>query len=253
MLACSARAVPLVYSGYAVSFSKAGFADPYLPENQDSIVHRVAITRGSSRGIFNVARESTYEDSVSPLGTAWAFPHNNPSATLSAANHDALVFAPWQTANGGGGGGPPATVDQNAVVHLIEQDIYLDIRFTGWGISTIAGGSFSYQRAVIAPSADFDRNGFIDGQDFLVWQSNFGSSDALQTEGDANFDGVVAADDLSIWQTAYGNLLPISRAVPEPGGLSLAAAVAVALLSKMHRIASRRPVGLSASLGRRGE
>ena len=33
------------------------------------------------------------------------------------------------------------------ILHLISDDIYLDIQFTGWGVGFGGGGAFSYQRA----------------------------------------------------------------------------------------------------------
>jgi hypothetical protein len=131
-------------------------------------------------------------------------------------------------------------VDQNAVVHLIELDIYLDIRFTSWGTTSTFGGSFSYQRAAITPSADFDRNGVVDGQDFLSWQQNFGATGALQTDGDADFDGAVTAQDLNIWHASYGNASPAFRAAPEPGSSALCAAAALAPLLSRTSAARRR-------------
>ncbi len=224
-----APAAPLVYTGYEVSFAKEAFADSTLPENQDSILIGVAITRGDSRGIYNIAQEDSFFDNSSPAGTEWAFVNNNPEATLSATNWAALTFADWQTANGGGGGGPLNTVGQDAVVHLIDQDIYLDIRFTEWGVGTGGGGSFAYDRAAITPSADFDRDGDVDGQDFLTWQRNFGATVAPQSQGDADFDGTVTADDLAVWQDAYGSPLTAVVAVPEPTTLYLAGLVLMSL------------------------
>ncbi|MEO6035718.1 MAG: Ig-like domain-containing protein [Verrucomicrobiota bacterium] len=40
--------------------------------------------------------------------------------------------------------GPPATIGLNAVVHLVSEDIYIDIKFTSWGGSA---GGFAYQRS----------------------------------------------------------------------------------------------------------
>jgi len=39
-------------------------------------------------------------------------------------------------------------IGQDAVLHLISDDIYLSIKFTGWGG---AGGSFSYDRSTPTP------------------------------------------------------------------------------------------------------
>jgi hypothetical protein len=216
------QADPLVYSGYDAMFEKTAYADPSAPENQDLILPNIAITRGDARGLYNAAQEEFFADFSSPAGTRWAFPNNNPDKTLAATNYADLTFEDWQTANGGGGGGPPGTVGQSAVLHLVEQDIYLDIQFTAWGVGSVSGGSFAYHRAAMTPSADFDRDGDVDGRDFLTWQRNYGLAEVLQSEGDADFDGVVTADDLAVWQDSYAAPLTAITAVPEPAGALLA-------------------------------
>jgi hypothetical protein len=230
LMSGAASAAPLIYSAYTITFTKGEWADYTLPENQDVILPNIIISRAESMGIFNIATEEMFEFNFSPEGTRWAFPFNNFGATISAANWESLVFEDWQTANGGPGGGPPATVGHDAAVHLVEQDLYLDIRFTDWGIGMDSGGYFAYERAAITPSADFDRDGDVDGRDFLTWQRNAGMADPLQSDGDANFDGAINTADLAVWQAAYANP-PISAiaAVPEPGGL-FAAGVGLATL-----------------------
>ena len=76
--------------------------------------------------------------------------------------------------------------------------------------------------ASVVENADFDSDGDVDGNDFLVWQRGFGSPGSL-TSGDANGDGNVDALDLGIWQTQYGNLasLATAEAVPEPAAFVL--------------------------------
>jgi hypothetical protein len=216
-----ASAEPLVYTGHSLRFEKDAFADPTLAASQDRILADVAITRGNSRGLFNVAQEDAFVDNFSPAGTEWAFSNNNPVATLSASNWAALTFDDWQTSLGGAGSLGAAILDGSAVLHLLDQDIYLDIEFTDWGTGSGAGGRFAYDRAEITPSADFDRDGDVDGQDFLTWQRNASATPASQSEGDANFDGTVDANDLTVWQESYGGLLPAVIAVPEPTALLL--------------------------------
>lgn len=74
---------------------------------------------------------------------------------------------------------------------------------------------------------DFNTDGNVDGQDFLIWQRNAGTFDpntggAMRSQGDANDDGVVNGADLDIWEIDYGNqpTLGGSPFVPNSGILS---------------------------------
>lgn len=80
--------------------------------------------------------------------------------------------------------------------------------------------SFTY--TPLETTADFDADGDVDGQDFLVWQRGLGTG-VTNLAGDANYDGVVNAADLAVWAAQYGT--PVSGAlaqVPEPSAASLA-------------------------------
>ena len=92
----------------------------------------------------------------SPKGTLWATDINNPESTIGAANWAALNFDAWVDAYGGQfqaglnvvpDGGPP----RNAVLYLVDDDIYLDIQFTQWGQGRGPGGNFAYLRAEPVP------------------------------------------------------------------------------------------------------
>ncbi len=55
------------------------------------------------------------------------------------------------------------------------------------------------------PAADFNKDGVVDGDDFLIWQQAFGTtSGATANTGDANGDGAVNGDDFLIWQQQFG-------------------------------------------------
>ena len=119
-----------VWSGRTFAFSKAAGADQTLPENQDRITPLVWITRGSTRGIFNIQSEGAYVTNVSPADTDWA--------TGDAVDFASLVFQPWENwANSN----PPGTVGVNAAVHLITEDIYIDIVFDAGAPRARAGVS----------------------------------------------------------------------------------------------------------------
>jgi hypothetical protein len=94
--------------------------------------------------------------------------------------------------------------------------------------------------------ADFDDNGFFGGGDLLVWQRNLGKLvGATNAEGDADGDGDVDRNDLTLLNTAITNqnvppmVLNAVAAVPEPATLG-AAAVGAALLALAGRSARRR-------------
>ena len=72
------------------------------------------------------------------------------------------------------------------------------------------------------PQADFDKDGDVDGDDFLVWQVNFpAESGASSNTGDADSDGDVDGDDFLVWQIEAGSGTggETSAAAPEPTGL----------------------------------
>jgi hypothetical protein len=64
----------------------------------------------------------------------------------------------------------------------------------------IAMGSVS--RSLSPADGDFDGNNAVEGSDFTLWQRAEGSG---ATSADANGDGVVNADDLSIWKDRFGD------------------------------------------------
>jgi hypothetical protein len=75
--------------------------------------------------------------------------------------------------------------------------------------------------------ADFDEDGDVDGQDFLVWQRGLGSSGVGLGMGDATGDTNVDADDLAVWKAQFGDLGAPVATVPEPASLFLAGGAAL--------------------------
>jgi hypothetical protein len=146
LVACAGAAqATQVWSGLDFTFEKANFADWTLPENQDRITDNVWITRADNQGIFNIAQEPGYDgfddQGPSPVDTEWAFGTTDDYQNLS--------YTTWAQAHGGF---PPGLVGQDMVVHLISDDIYIDIQFTGWQGGG-QGGGFSYMRGVPAPGS----------------------------------------------------------------------------------------------------
>jgi glucose/arabinose dehydrogenase len=130
-----------VWTGPMTAFTDVAGSDPTQPANQDRLTPGVWITRGTELGIYNTAVESSFTHFSSPLDTEWA--------NGTTANFSTLSYTDWNTWAKNINGGPPSTVGVQAVVHLINEDIYLDVMFTAWGGT---GGGFSWQRSTPAAS-----------------------------------------------------------------------------------------------------
>ncbi len=71
-------------------------------------------------------------------------------------------------------------------------------------------------------AADFDLNGFVDGQDFIIWNGKKFTSTGKWSEGDANGDGFTDGQDFIIWNgRKFQSSADGVSAVPEPGSLLL--------------------------------
>jgi len=128
---------PTVWTGASISYSQPG-TDPSQPANQDPITPIVVFTRAATLGLFNAAAETNYTHNFSPAGTEWAFGN--------LANYASLAYTNWETWTSAN---PPSTIGQNAVVHLITQDIYIGIQFTSW--PSHGAGGFAYTRTTPPP------------------------------------------------------------------------------------------------------
>ena len=82
-------------------------------------------------------------------------------------------------------------------------------------------------------AGDFDSDGDVDGDDFLLWQRNFPVLDgtAGSSSGDANGDGNVDGDDFLVWQRNFPYPTAISS-VPEPNSLALLAIGGLMMLQR---------------------
>jgi hypothetical protein len=130
-----------IWNGPPINFTNVIGSAPTLPASQDRLTLNVWLTRGFTHGLYNAAVETGYT-SLSPVGTEWAY------GTLP--NYASLNYQTWVIWNGKY---PPSMVGQDAVLHLIPDDVFLAIRFTFWNVGA---GGFSYTRStppVPEPSA----------------------------------------------------------------------------------------------------
>lgn len=145
----ASKAAPIIWTGPTITFSRIGF-DPNPAANYDRLTNNVGLTRGNTAGMFNVFQENLFNAAQnSPRGTEWATDllAANAGKTIAATNWQGLAFTSWTTAYGGSGMLNTNILAKNAVVHLIQDDIYLDLQFTQFG----TGGAFAYQRSTPVP------------------------------------------------------------------------------------------------------
>ncbi len=149
-----AQATPIVWVGGGandVTFTKAGGADETLEANQDRITDNVWLTRDFKGGLYNVVTETDFVRLTSPADTEWAFSGLNGNGTFTygagASDWSNQTFADLTTAGGSSLGNN--IIDTPGVLHLITDDIYMDIVITTWTASkpTVTGGGVEYTRA----------------------------------------------------------------------------------------------------------
>lgn len=127
---------PLIWTGDIITFVKADGADPDLEANQDRITDNVWITRGNDGGPISNAQSDANTDN-GPGDTEWAI------GTLDDLS--VLEFADLRGAIGDGRGAFRDLVGVDLVLHLITDDVYLDVKFTSW--SQGMNGGFAYERS----------------------------------------------------------------------------------------------------------
>ncbi len=149
---CSGMAVLLVltdragastiWSGPTIHFEKPDGADGTMPAHQDQLTANDIFARGSIQGLYNAASEGGFAHFSSPADTLW---ENGTTASI-----DPNAFTDWNTWFKNINGGPGGVIGQPAVVHLVSEDIYLNLTFTAW--SSHGAGGFAYDRSTPAPS-----------------------------------------------------------------------------------------------------
>ncbi len=124
---------PVIWTGAIITFTKSDGANPNAEENQDRITDNVWITRGNSGGqIYNAKEESSSDKPSSPADTEWA--------VGTTSDIGSLTFLPFRDAIS-----PKNAVGVDMVLHLITDDIYIDVKFTQW--SSGRRGGFAYERS----------------------------------------------------------------------------------------------------------
>lgn len=97
----------------------------------------------------------------------------------------------------------------------------------GYGYESTPGAAIlAGDTGPFVANADYDDDGDVDGNDFLVWQRQLGSTVTAGTGADGNGDGIVNGLDLTLWRGDFGSATAAGEvsavAIPEPGSLLMA-------------------------------
>lgn len=124
-----------IWVGDKITFTKADGADPAQEANQDRITDNVWITRSNGGGQIYNAKVETWSESIknsAPADTEWARGTTSDIKCLSFGKFRDIVS-------------PKDVVGVDLVLHLITDDVYLDVEFTQW--SQGMQGGFAYERS----------------------------------------------------------------------------------------------------------
>ncbi|MGB2283131.1 MAG: T9SS type A sorting domain-containing protein [Flavobacteriaceae bacterium] len=129
-----------VWTGPLMTFTKQNYDSPSSENSQDRITDLVWLTRGNRNVLYNAKTESSASAYSSPADTEWAEGNTN--------NLTGLVFSNFKSAapQNNGSANILGMVGKNYVLHLITEDIYIDLKILSWQGGK-SGGGFSYTRS----------------------------------------------------------------------------------------------------------
>ena len=132
-LALPSSQATTVWTGPTINFTQTSTL------RSDVIVAgKVVLTRGSRDVLYNTAAGETSAGAASPADTRWAFG--------ALTNYSKLSYQTLSSLRNGNLGA--RILNQAMVMHLVNEDIYLSVKFTDWG-EHLAGG-FAYARSTAA-------------------------------------------------------------------------------------------------------
>jgi len=102
---------------------------------------KVVLTRGTREVLYNTAAGERSARSTSPADTEWAFGALSDFASLSYQSLESMRDGDLKA----------LILNQPMVMHLINEDIYLSVKFTAWG--THGAGGFTYVRSTPTAAA----------------------------------------------------------------------------------------------------
>ncbi len=179
-----------IWDGSVTEFQKAGFADWTLSQNQDFLTDNVILTRADNQFLFNIAVDDASIGAgcaATVTGTEWAVGSLGDALTL---NYTSLISL--------AGCSPSNLIGLPLVLHLIEDDIYLYVMFTGWGGGS-SGGSLSYYRT----TSEFDSSNTV-AYAFQPWGTSV--FEAFTYDSNSHSVNRIVDQDISVTTADGGNI-----------------------------------------------
>lgn len=218
---------------------ESGFGD--TPTHEPSVIRRevASYDNGSGEIQFGAWGQKVILNPTKTPGENPAFLERGQWTAWDSANDRVFVVNP-----GGSGETPPFEMDiwvidmKEGSPTFGQTTSFLDLDES---VSLFTGDAFGDKVAFFslaaapADNADFDDNGLVDGNDFLIWQRNLGTAGPA---GDADGNGQVNAADLGIWKSQFGAAPPAAAAlaaVPEPAAALLLGMAGAALAFARRR------------------
>jgi hypothetical protein len=241
-IAANATPLGLIAAGATrtIGADAAGSNQAVMPTQTDFV--SIANSSDTDFYSFSVSATSLLSASLTPLGGVFsqgsqggaqssfdANARNDLTLAILGADGSTILGLSNNTAAGGTEGLANLTLQPGSEYFA---------RITG-STANVQLYELSLTAAVLFPSGDFDKNGVVDGADFLLWQREFGATGA-SLAADANHDNRVNAADLSLWQAHFGETVnaatPAARHVPEPDSMSIVAPAFMAVATMRKRL-----------------
>ncbi len=213
-----------IWKGPKITFTKADKTNWNLVANQDRITDNVSLTRKGKSGLFNIIKEAdagavSDSSNPAPADTEWAYGTTEDYASLTYQRLSDLI----------GSGNFENIVDsRNIVLHLITDDVYIDIKFLFWTSGNSIGnpnfGGFSYERSTPTSNAFVINEIFADPLNTSAGDANGdGTGSLLQDEFIELYNTTETAIDLTGWKLADADqdrhVFPGGTIIPARGSL----------------------------------
>lgn len=126
-----------LWTGPNISFSHTGPST----NGADTIVPGVALTRNNNNVLINIAAHEKTAGTSSPADTLWGF-GSLPNTNVTYHTMESLRTGDLQA----------VILNQPMILHLLNEDIYIGIKFTTW--AQFHNGSFAYTRSTPPPPSN---------------------------------------------------------------------------------------------------